>query len=235
MLSLDAFLTRAWDRYSTLCPDAHPIHALLGERGETVINDHVAFRTFNLPGMTRMDLGRVFEAWGYRMKDDTLEFTEKKLLANYWIHPDESFPKVFVSELLVEKCSPELQDWIRGFAKLAGPLCAESCLEPSWAPVRHADCERFYAESEYAAWTAAFGIQVNHFTVLVNRLRSFASLEALDELLLQRGFRLNVAGGLIKGKPAASYNVGIPIDAIVSHLETTNPDTLARVRPAILE
>lgn len=42
-------------------------------------------------------------------------------------------------------------------------------------------------------------------------------------------------GVVIKGKLAATYNIGIPIDAILTHLEATNPDTFEKVRPAIIE
>jgi hypothetical protein len=200
-MELSAFFDSAWKRYSRLTPDAPRVHELLRKRGERIINDHVAFRTFNLPGIGRKDLGRVFEKWGYRAEGD-LEFKEKKLLATYWIHEDASLPKIFVSELLLERCSKELQDWVRSFALASGPIREEGALlEPSWAPIRHEEYERFYAESEYAAWTAAFGIQVNHFTVFVNALSTFATLGELNGFLVENGFNLNASGGAIKGTP----------------------------------
>ncbi len=57
-------------------------------------------------------------------------------------------------------------------------------------------------ESEYAAWVAAFGFRVNHFTVDVNRLTTIADLAELNALLRAAGFTLNEAGGAIKGTPA---------------------------------
>lgn len=201
-MKLDEFLAQAWPRYVDLTPDADPIHRMLEARGERVVNDHVAFRTFNLPGISRHDIGRVFEGWGYRAVED-LEFPEKKLLAMYWVHDDAFKPKIFVSELLLERCSAELQAWVRTLAAQARPVRGPADLmERSWAPVRYADYERFYAESEYAAWTAAFGIQVNHFTVLVNELKTFDSLQALNAELIAQGFKLNSAGGVVKGSAA---------------------------------
>ena len=41
------------------------------------------------------------------------------------------------------------------------------------------------AESEYAAWVAAFGFRVNHFTVDVGALSTFPDLEALDAFLVE--------------------------------------------------
>jgi hypothetical protein len=203
---LQAFLDATWNNYHRVTPDAPKIETLLKQRGENFVNDHAAYRTFNIPGIGRRDLGAVFETWGYRMVDDELDFPEKKLKANYWVHPEPRFPKVFVSELLVEKCPPSLQTWIRSFAEPAakkiGRLQARHLLQANWDPVRFEDYEKFYPESEYAAWTAAVGICLNHFTVLVNSLKSFKSLPELNAFLAANGFRLNDSGGVIKGTPA---------------------------------
>jgi hypothetical protein len=48
---------------------------------------------------------------------------------------------------------------------------------------------------------AAFGFRPNHFTVLVNRLRTFQGLEALNAFLKENNYSLNSAGGEIKGTP----------------------------------
>ena len=61
------------------------------------------------------------------------------------------------------------------------------------------DYSKFYQESEYAAWTAAFGIRVNHFTVYVNALRSFKGLPDLNDFLRSNDLALSQAGGEIKG------------------------------------
>ena len=208
-MTLEQFWKKAWSRYIRLCPEAERIHGLLIEHGETepsIVNDHVAFRTFQIPGLTRHELGRVFEQWGYQLSGETLEFPEKKLLANYWIHPDPNQPKVFISELLLDSFSPELQAWIRSLGaealKRFPKPTAEMFLEPTWAPIERADYERFYPLSEYAGWTGAFGIQLNHFTIFVNQLKTFASLQDLNVYLKGHGIRLNPAGGEVKGTPS---------------------------------
>jgi hypothetical protein len=58
------------------------------------------------------------------------------------------------------------------------------------------------AESEHAAWVAAFGVRVDHFTVDVGRQSTFPDLEALDAFLIEHGEKLDDSGGTIKGSRA---------------------------------
>src|SRR6476619_3578728 len=51
MGTLQDLFERLWKDYSALNPQAGRIHALLEARGETILNDHIAFRTFAHPGM----------------------------------------------------------------------------------------------------------------------------------------------------------------------------------------
>ena len=204
-MTLADYLSRAWARYVRLCPDASRIHELLEARGERILNDHLALRTFDIPGITRLEIGRIFEAWGYRKADEELDFPEKKLKASYWLPSDPSQPRVFVSELELGRVSPELATWIRALAgptAKRGPIRAEQLLEPNWQPVRLEDYRRFYPESEYAAWTAAYGIQLNHFTVSINALKTFpGGIAELNDFLRASGLQLNESGGAIKGRP----------------------------------
>lgn len=205
-MKLEAFLQQAWNRYSEITPDAFRVHRLLESRGEKIVNDHVALRTFKISRIDRFCLGAIFEEWGYRKSPDDLDFTDKKLKASYWLHDDPTLPKIFISELLLDQFPKELQDWVHSFTdpfvsslKRFEPI---HFLGPTWKPVRWEDYQRFYPMSEYAAWTAAFGIQVNHFTVLVNQLKTVPSLEELNQILTRDGFNLSSAGGVIKGTPA---------------------------------
>jgi len=207
-MELDHFFELCWKRYSQITPDAPLIHRLLTDRGEIVVNDHVAFRTFNIPGIGKKDLGRVFERWGYVLAQEELDFPEKKLKAVYYIHPDAKKPKVFISELLLEKVSSDLRKWIESLVKSQSPGVQRFevddprfFLHPNWDPIEKSQYDRFYPESEYAAWTAAFGIQVNHFTVFLNELRTFKSIVDLNAFLKQHGILLNSAGGEVKGTP----------------------------------
>ena len=207
MTKLEAFLQNSWKRYISLAPDALLISNLLVDRGESIVFDHLAFRTFNLPGIGLDNLGKVFENFGYIKVEDELHFPSKGVRANFFIHQtNPTFPKIFCSELILEKFSPNLQNWIRSvtanlIAKQldSNELSGDIFLEPSWDPVSFEDYSRFYSESEYAAWTAAFGLQVNHFAILINSLKSFHSLQDLNEFIISYHFILNDSGGLIKG------------------------------------
>lgn len=48
--NVDTLFDRLWDKYVAITPSAHKIHALLvgEENSDSIVNDHVAFRTFNL-------------------------------------------------------------------------------------------------------------------------------------------------------------------------------------------
>jgi hypothetical protein len=204
-MKLEQFLERGWSEYAKITPDAPRIHSLLSHRGERVINDHVALRTFGIEGLGRLELGKIFEQWGYARRED-FEFPEKKLRATYWLHPDTTLPRIFISELLMDEISPELRSWVSDLGRQAlarfKALSAEIFFEPAWEPVSFEDYSRHYGASEYAAWTAAFGIRVNHFTVSVNALRSFPDLGELNSFLKSSGILLTQTGGEIKGSPS---------------------------------
>mgnify|MGYP001193757753 CR=1 FL=1 len=67
--------------------------------------------------------------------------------------------------------------------------------------VSHEDYQALLEESEYAAWMSAFGYCANHFTVSVNQLPGYESLEQVNQKLKDNGFTLNTSGGEIKGSP----------------------------------
>ncbi len=195
-------LDALWRDYVATTPQAERIHRLLAERGEVVLNDHVALRTWGLPGITIADVARPFEALGWELQPDHYRFPDKKLVARYWRHPDPGLPKVFISELRVAELSAGAHQIIE---RLVRQIPAGFALTP-WAgrpwTVRRAEYESLLLESEYAAWVAAFGFRVNHFTVSVNALTTFPDLPSLNAFLVDHGFALNQAGGAIKGTPA---------------------------------
>ena len=62
MATLNALMDRLGEQYSQANLQAATI---LEARGETVVNDHVAFRTFDLPKVGIEAVARVFKAHGY--------------------------------------------------------------------------------------------------------------------------------------------------------------------------
>ncbi len=190
-----------WDDYGRLTPDAPQIQKVLTEQGEKTQNDHIALRTFNRSPLRINDVAKIFIKEGYRPQDQYV-FEDKKLAATYFAHADGMLPKVFISELELEKCSA----YLRGFCeKLV--LEAEKNLSgrplqiPArpWEKIAHRDYQKLMAESEYAAWVSAYGLRANHFTVLVNPLKTIRGIDALNAFLKARGFILNEKGGAVKG------------------------------------
>jgi Domain of unknown function (DUF1338) len=193
-----------WKEYSAITLAAAEIHALLGERGERYINDHVAFRTFDIDPIGVESLAATFLRLGYSQSGE-YHFEEKKLRARSYAPPEEDLPHVFISELLTGEFSPELQAIVRGLVAQvpAGRKNTSELLTelPTWEPVSYADYVRLRSESEYAGWLAAFGIRVNHFTVLINALKTFSSIQEFNAWLVEKGYRLNMSGGEVKGSP----------------------------------
>lgn len=201
--ALGALLDTLWRDYQAITPDAGRIHALLEARGEIIVNDHIALRTFGVPEVDIDVMARAFVAAGYQAGGD-YEFPAKRLRARHYEPPAPGLPKVFISQLEVERFSPTLQRVVR---TCVAALPEGATERPDFAaagrlwPLERATYHALLAESEYAAWVAAFGFRANHFTVDVRALRSFPGLAELNRFLEENGFALNRSGGAIKGTP----------------------------------
>jgi len=190
-------LAALWEDYVTRTPQARAIRGGLAALGETVVDDHVALRGFAGTRMGLEELAAPFLRAGWRIAG-SYRFAEKKLDARHLAHPEAGRPKIFISELRVGECSAGVQATVR---RMVGQRPAALAIGRAWS-VSFAEVEALRGESEYAAWVAAHGLRANHFTVLVNALRGFADLAALNEWVVGRGFALNPAGGVIKGSAA---------------------------------
>jgi len=189
-----------WQQYIAVTPSAAKIHQLLGN-GDDIINDHVAYRTFNIPEVNLDTLAQHLIALGYK-EGGQYDFSAKKLTAKHFEHSDDTLPKVFISELRVEEFSKQVQDIIHQLvAQLPANFSQQDSFLYAGRPwqVSSTQYQTLLAESEYAAWLAAWGYRANHFTVNVNYLDNYDTLESVNEQLKQSGFKLNCAGGEIKG------------------------------------
>ena len=201
----DAFFSALWAQFIQVTPQARRIHALLRDRDETLVNDHVAFRTFANSPVDREHLVPQLEGLGYHHHED-YDFSSKHLSASSYLHDDPSAPKVFLSELHDDRLRPDNHARVRALVEqipanfVQGPQVFHGPLP--WAPVTFADYEALADESEYAGWLSAWGLRANHFTVSVNALTSLRTVAEVNDFLHQQGFALNAAGGLIKGTAA---------------------------------
>lgn len=196
---MQQLVDQLWQQWLPLCPDAPRVRQLLESRGEKVVNDHIALRSFGLPGLGIDAVARPFLSGGYRAAGQ-YEFTDKPLRATHYDPPRAGLPKVFISELIMDALPLPLFELVAGrvsgpVARASGPLCQAG---RPWS-LASEEYEALADQSEYAGWLAAFGYVVNHFTVDVGRLKSVDSVEQLCDLVEAAGIQLNTSGGRVKG------------------------------------
>ena len=197
--------TRLWIAYTRQNQSTQKVYDLFCSEGESVVNDHIAFRTFRSPDIGVDKLAAIFLKHGYEFRGD-YHFETKKLYARHYEHKtDKEAPRVFISELIVDEFSSYLgtvaREWIAAIPRQltnSDELIFSGNVSgiPSFAVY-----EKLRTESEYAAWLFVNGFCANHFTVSVNRLKKFDSVEKVNAFLKSHGFLLNDAGGEIQGTP----------------------------------
>jgi len=204
-MKAEAIFNKLWEQYVAENPGAGQIHELFINEGERVVNDHVAFRTFDDPRVNIEVLARPFLDAGYVAVGE-YHFEVKKLKARHYELPgNPEAPRVFISELMLAEFSNELQNTIREqLDAVPGELLASPDLVfhgTIFPNISHATYNSLRAESEYAAWLYAFGYRANHFTVSINYLENFEGIEEVNSFLKTNGYQLNSSGGEIKGTP----------------------------------
>ncbi len=205
-MGINGLFKKLWNDYSAMNGQAEAVHMALEKRGEKVANDHVAFRTFNHPKVNHAVLASFFTELGYKDAcGKGYDFPAKKLFARHYEHSDPGLPKVFISELVLEKCTPFIQETVK---KLIDQIPAASTKKSDflisgtgWEKISWKTYQDLLKESEYAAWMAAFGFRVNHFTVFFNSLKTFRDFKELNSFIKGAGFKMNEAGGEVKGSP----------------------------------
>lgn len=204
-MKTETIFERLWQQYAGENPHVGHIHNLFFNQGERVVNDHVAFRTFDDPRVNIDVLARPFLDLGYQAAGEYY-FEAKKLKARHYELPwNPESPRVFISELILDEFSEELQSTIRQHldkvpeSLLTSPeLIFQGSIFDS---ITFEVYEQLRKESEYAAWMYAFGYRANHFTVSINYLSKFEEIEAVNSFLKENGFQLNSSGGEVKGTP----------------------------------
>jgi hypothetical protein len=199
------FYQQIWQDYIKMTPQAEAIEGALRTRGETVLNDHIAFRTFNQGPAQLAALEPLILALGYK-RFEPYYFAGKKLDAMGYTPPSPDLPRIFISELRVEELSAESQAILQ---PLIGQMPADTAADASvfwrgraWLAPTFADYKMLAAESEYAAWLSIIGLRVNHFTISINALAQMSEVAELNEFVEALGFNINASGGRVKGSPA---------------------------------
>lgn len=205
-MSTAQIFEKLWKEYTERTPSAQKIKDLFIAKGNTVLNDHIAIRTFEDPRVNIDVLAAPFVEAGYEEKEDYI-FEAKKLYAKHYEHAtDKDAPRVFISQLKTQEFSEALQMEVKNMID----SIAEKDLDPSelifkgrlWEQPSFSLYQKLQEESEYAAWLYVNGFCSNHFTVDVNKLQTFDSLQEVNSFLKTNGFKMNTSGGEIKGTPA---------------------------------
>ncbi|MGE4289216.1 MAG: DUF1338 domain-containing protein [Salinivirgaceae bacterium] len=204
-MTREQLFSQLWEQYTKQNPSALDVYNSFTALGETVLNDHIAFRTFNDPRMDIKVLEKPFLKAGYIEKGSYV-FETKKLIAKHYEIPDNpNEPKVFISQLVLEDFSKDFQNLIaerinsvENEVYKTDDLILKGNI---WGAPSFKIYNRLREESEYAAWLYVYGFRANHFTVSINSLKKLNTIEKVNQHLKDKGFKLNDSGGEIKGTP----------------------------------
>lgn len=213
-------LERLWEQYRKRVSYADHYSQLVEQKGSRVQNDHIAFRTLNThtgtqpPGIDA--IARIFVALGYTRKEQ-YHFESKHLMAWHYEHEDAGFPRIFISQLEVDRLKPTIQLLIEEAVEATqDPLSAQDLAHLGelrqgkmidakqaetliqhlvaffvrpWAPPKREGLIEINQASQYAAWTLLHGNAVNHFTAYINEqnIADWPDLEATVHALKAAG------------------------------------------------
>lgn len=212
---LDVFLNMLFSRYQDKVPAVKKITNAMIAKGmvnsqQQIVNDHVAFRTLGVPNLGIQSFEKIFLHHGY-IKRDYYYFEGKKLNAYWYAPPSEQYPRIFMSELIVDELSEKAQQIIRQYTQAItadpvdnldlnnGRQIGEFFHQALWPLPTKQDYTDLLAESEYAAWVIYNRYYLNHYTISVHALKDgYNTLTAFDDFVEGLGIKLNTAGGKIK-------------------------------------
>ena len=195
---------KIWEDYLTQNPGVKDVYNLFISNGEDVVNDHIAFRTFNDKRVNIDVMSKTFIDMGFKFIE-SYDFEEKHLKAKHFELDSDKIPRIFISELKLEEMSPYVRDTAKNMIDniprevLDNPLIFLS--GRTWGTPSFEVYEKLREESEYAAWVYVYGFRANHFTVSINALKNHNTIQKVNNFLTDNGFELNTVGGTIKGSP----------------------------------
>ena len=198
---MEKFLEKLWQNYINMNNGVLEIHNLIKKYEQTELkNDHIAFRLIKQSKINIKSITPELEKLGY-IKKDSYIFDLKKLDAVHFEHIDKKYPKLFISEIDLNKLSKKANSMIFGIMNSLSKheINLNSLLIGRLWDINYKIYQELYKESEYLAWIYAFGIIPNHFTVSVNDLKKLNTINKINDFLLQKNIVLNKSGGLIKG------------------------------------
>lgn len=238
---LDIFLNMLFERYAQEVPAVRKITGALVTSGiiegqNEIVNDHIAFRTLGVPHLGIASFEKIFLHQGYK-KMDYYYFEAKKLNAYWYAPPSPEYPRIFMSELIVDKLSETAQkiiltytghidkDPVDSLDLNNGTQIGEFFHQPLWQLPDISDYRLLLEESEYAAWVIFNRYYLNHYTISVHELKAgYHTLENFNGFVESLGLKLNTSGGKIKVSPDGllrqSSTIAEMQDAVFANGET---------------
>jgi hypothetical protein len=203
--TINQFFAELWQDYLQLAPQVEIIQNVLMQHCSLLINDHVAFRTFDIPAMDISTLEKHLISLDYKLLDN-YHFPDKHLSACAYIHPDPSIAKIFLSQLHIDQLSEKSQQIISYKLSTRASLPSDSSIfycGRRWGLLSWEEYLYLRQESEYAAWLMTFGFHANHFTLDLNAYNTNSDRQldwlGLIKLMESVHISINPEGGIIKG------------------------------------
>ncbi len=211
---------RLWQNYIARVSYAKTYVELVTHKGGRVVNDHIALRTFNThTGEQPEGIRAIKHILNYLDYKPVAKynFQKKKLNAVHFEHPDELFPKIFVSQLEVELLPVWAQEIIHNHVKDTPYLLSDKSIELLNLLQEHGtlpteasellvdDLVQYFRRpwdipqktavlklndvSQYAAWVLLHGNSVNHFTAFINyqEVKEWPDLQTTCKALADAG------------------------------------------------
>jgi len=246
-------LESLWKQYISRVSYAKTYAELVLEKGGKVVNDHIALRTFNTHTGEQPEgiraIKHLLNYLGY-VPVDKYEFKKKMLKAVHFEHPNELFPKIFVSQLEVELLPEWAQQIINNTVRDTPYLISDESLEllavlkeegempkvaaealvldltqyfrRPWSPPAKENVIKLNDVSQYAAWTLLHGNSVNHFTAFINHqeVNEWPDLEATCKALAGVGIPMKET---IEGEKGTKLRQSAT-QAVKEEVDVTNDD-----------
>jgi hypothetical protein len=212
--------SKLWDQFAERVPYAKQYADLVQEKGGKIVIDHIAFRTFNAHTGEQPEgiraIKHILNFLGYTPVSK-YTFTKKKLNSIHFEHPDESLPKIFVSQLetidLPNWAQNIINETVHNTFYLLNDRSLEllSILENNGSlPIEAADflvddLAQYFRRpwniplkeevlklndiSQFGAWVLLHGNAVNHFAVFINaqEVKEWPNLEITVNALTAAG------------------------------------------------
>jgi hypothetical protein len=203
-------LDALWRRFEAEVPYARTFVELAG--GDFT-NDHIALRSLKREGSAPSGIelfAPVFERLGW-VRAGSYVFHDTDIQAIHLSHP-RGLPRIFVSEVLVEKLTTKAQQILTKLPPDPEPPADLDALGAWFAPQRVPLTERelllLGAASQYAAWVAAFGRKVNHFTAAVTNIERWAERLRAAGVPMKEGIEGDRDSGL---RQTATQAAALPV------------------------